>query len=734
MKRRKLLLLPVFLLLLAGCKDTSSSVSVEDSQPTVTSTSEVEPSSEEPQVTSVEDTEAPPSIPTVSEPPEEEFLSIKDARALAGQEETVKLRGVVTAIYGMAGAKDAVLLQQDEHAITAAFVDRTITADFNLGDTLIATGKVEDFKGLIQLSNASFVKSTEPLAAIEPYVLTEWNPTALEGMDGRWAKAEGLIKVGGTIDAGKNSPIDVKFEGMEGSFQLYMSSYIAEADRLALAEKINTMGSTDTINFEGPIGRYNNFQLNPVNADTVTIVKGEATGEPVDATALDFTPTSGILEVEKTLATTLVATPADATLDELVYTTEDATVATVDNKGVITGVAVGKTNITATVPTSTGGEVVGTFAVEVVAKGTIVIPSPDLGRQMVADENNAFDMNLDQELFYVGSDKGSTTNQVGMYADIRLYGDRNTGDGNTLSLYVAAGKVVTSVDIEWSAHTNPPQTAVFKYGAEEVTLTEDADLTGMYGKADLSINGFAIKNASTGGEKNAQIRIKSIRVILADGDPTSVLPGQPTAEQFVKSATIAEFLGLPQGYKARLSAVVTNMGPYNSFSMEDETGAVAFRKSGINAANAPFAVGDKVSGTFKKADFKGLIQAELQEDAPTVEAGPHALTLEKVDLGVVGLTAEALAPYQSRLVTGELTVKTIAAKDGKGNITLLLTDGTNDITLRLDYRLAKIAEFEYLMALAVGDVVVLDGAVIGWYNGPQLAADDPVQVVKKVAP
>lgn len=176
------------------------------------------------------------------------------------------------------------------------------------------------------------------------------------------------------------------------------------------------------------------------------------------------------------------------------------------------------------------------------------------------------------------------------------------------------------------------------------------------------------------------------------------------------------------------------MGPYNSFSMEDATAAVAFRKYNIDSTTTLFAVGDKVSGTFKKADFKGLIQAELQEDAPTVEAGPHALTLEKVDLGVVGLTAEALAPYQSRLVTGELTVKTIAAKDGSGNITLLLTDGTNDITLRLDYRLAKIAEFEYLMALAVGDVVVLDGALIGWYNVPQLAADDPVQVVKKVAP
>jgi hypothetical protein len=204
--------------------------------------------------------------------------------------------------------------------------------------------------------------------------------------------------------------------------------------------------------------------------------------------------------------------------------------------------------------------------------------------------------------------------------------------------------------------------------------------------------------------------------------------------EVIRQMSIEAFLALEIGALGKLSGVITNMGPHNSFGMEDATAAVAFRKYNIDSTTTLFAVGDKVSGTFKKADFNGLIQAELQEDAPTVEAGPHALTLEKVDLGVVGLTAEALAPYQSRLVTGELTVKTIAAKDGKGNITLLLTDGTNDITLRLDYRLAKIAEFEYLMALAVGDVVVLDGAVIGWYNGPQLAADDPVQVVKKVAP
>ncbi|HPK29278.1 MAG TPA: hypothetical protein PLQ55_04775, partial [Bacilli bacterium] len=104
------------------------------------------------------------------------------------------------------------------------------------------------------------------------------------------------------------------------------------------------------------------------------------------------------------------------------------------------------------------------------------------------------------------------------------------------------------------------------------------------------------------------------------------------------------------------------------------------------------------------------------------------------NLNEVGLTAEALAPYQSRLVTGELSVKTVAKKDADNNISIVLTNGTDDITLRLDSRLPKFAEFEFLMDLAVGDVVVLDGALIGWYNVPQLAADDPVQVVKKVAP
>ncbi|OQA79549.1 MAG: hypothetical protein BWY30_00133 [Tenericutes bacterium ADurb.Bin239] len=105
MKKRNLLLLPVFLLLLAGCKDPSSSlVSVEDSTP-VSTTSAVSVDSEEPPSSSesFEDTEEPPTLPVSSEE-EEGVLTIEAARALVGQQTPITTSGVITAIYGMAGS------------------------------------------------------------------------------------------------------------------------------------------------------------------------------------------------------------------------------------------------------------------------------------------------------------------------------------------------------------------------------------------------------------------------------------------------------------------------------------------------------------------------------------------------------------------------------------------------------------------------------------------------------
>lgn len=726
MKKRNLLLLPVFLLLLAGCKDPSSSlVSVEDSTP-VSTTSAVSVDSEEPPSSSesFEDTEEPPTLPVSSEEEEEGVLTIEAARALVGQQTPITTSGVITAIYGMAGDSDAVILQQGAFAITAVFIDRAVTADFAVGDTLEATGKVTDFNGLIQLQDSTLTKLSTALPAIETHVLTEWNPAAMAGMDGRWVKAEGLVKVSGTIDTAKNSDIKIKFPEGE-QFSLYMSRYIAEPDRLELAEKINGMGVNDTINFEGPLGCYNNFQLNPVNAATVTIVKGEDPEGPVTPTELSFTPGNAILEPTKTIQPTLNVVPAGADLTDLVYATENAEVATVTNAGVVTAVAIGKTNITATV-----GTVVGTFVIEVVAEGTIVItsPSPDT-KNMIVDVNNAFHLGLDQELFYVKGEKGNCGNNVGMYENLRLYSNRKNGDGNTLTIYAAAGIAIKSIAFEWAAHTGAP-TATFKYGAEEEAFTSDDQLAAFYAKEGLSVNGFSLKNTfhDTGASGNAQIRIASIRLMLEDAAPTSILPGQP--EKFVEAKTIQEFRAAPDGFKAELTAVITNSGGFTTFAMEDATAAVAIYKSKVTAATNPELVGKKVTGVFQKGTFKDLVQA-TPTSTPTTVDNTDPLPNEKLDLATVALTAEALEPYQSRRVVGELTVVSFA-KAGNGTYTITLTNGNDNIVLRIDYRLPKYAEFSNLETLVEGDVIVLDNAVIGWYNAPQLVADTGTQVVKKV--
>ena len=164
--------------------------------------------------------------------------------------------------------------------------------------------------------------------------------------------------------------------------------------------------------------------------------------------------------------------------------------------------------------------------------------------------------------------------------------------------------------------------------------------------------------------------------------------------------------------------------------MEDATAAVAIYKAMATAATNPELVGKKVTGVFQKGTFKDLVQATPTSTPITVD-NTDPLPNEKLDLATVALTAEALEPYQSRRVVGELTVVSFA-KAGNGTYTITLTNGTDNIVLRIDYRLPKYAEFSNLETLVEGDVVVLDNAVIGWYNAPQLVADTGNQVVKKV--
>ncbi|MDI9510810.1 MAG: Ig-like domain-containing protein, partial [Bacillota bacterium] len=719
---------------------TSSSVSVEDSQPTVTSTSEVEPSSEEPQVTSVEDTEAPPSIPT-SEAPVFEHKTIEEIRAMTedGASATADQKqlfyetsGVVTAKFRGAnidgvGPAWNIAIQDGEHALLLyAVTEEAYAADFAdvpIGSKLTVTGNLAAYNGLRELSTIKYV-SHEAASPVEPEVLASIEQADLAGKDSKLVKIEGLkLHAKPQLEAyvdGDGNRITVNMDLRKDGVKIgtYMHYNIPLADAQATVEKLQTVTSNSTVTWTGILGMHNKvFQLTNANADEWEI----EVGAPVVLETIAFRDETKELAPGATYQTTLVSTPFDAVVGEVTYASDAAAVATVDAEGVVTAVAVGTANITATASGKVATMVItvadaaeGVYDITVVDSYTTTSEIKTEEAFLAAVEGYPVGMTVPELVKVFGIAPTMASSNHNDYTATTGF-KFSTGDANAaLTLKMPAGVEIAKVKVEGRAWGTDTATLAINEGEAQTFMVRDADPNL------LETREFVL---ATPSETLSFVFTK--RVIASK--ITLEVAGAVTPPEEIEG-TIAHFLAQPLDYVGTLEAVITNLGPYNSFGMEDATGAVAFRKSGIDAVNAPFAVGDKVSGSFKKVDYNGLMQAELQDAAPTVEAGPHALTLPRVNLNEVGLTAEALGPYQSRLVTGELTVKTIAAKDGKGNITLLLTDGTNDITLRLDSRLPKFAEFEFLMDLVVGDSVVLKGAVIGWFNGPQLAADDAAQL------
>lgn len=186
----------------------------------------------------------------------------------------------------------------------------------------------------------------------------------------------------------------------------------------------------------------------------------------------------------------------------------------------------------------------------------------------------------------------------------------------------------------------------------------------------------------------------------------------------------------------RIEGVVTSFGPFSSFTVEDESGAVAFRISGLDASKElPFKVGDKVNAIVTRAEFNGLIQGELfggKDAIDKVKVTENATLPAAVSLQAEALTKENLLKFQSKLVNlnNMLVIKHEIDKYGNVVMTLLREDG-QEIEFKWDSRYAvannKLAE------LKVNDVVNIVGAPLTWNNAPVIMYDNIAQVVKAEA-
>lgn len=168
------------------------------------------------------------------------------------------------------------------------------------------------------------------------------------------------------------------------------------------------------------------------------------------------------------------------------------------------------------------------FAGSMMASEAIMQYTGGVTTNMVGDgANNAATVGLDADLFTVLADKGSNQNLPGLNQanDIRLYADRASGNGNTITVSIASGTITSIVlDIK--------QTATFVVKAGETAVTEAG---GAYA---INATSFSIQNTTTG--ETTQLRLNKITITYTAEGGGEPVDG-PTVLQAVSDSTTWDF-------------------------------------------------------------------------------------------------------------------------------------------------------------------------------------------------
>lgn len=126
---------------------------------------------------------------------------------------------------------------------------------------------------------------------------------------------------------------------------------------------------------------------------------------------------------------------------------------------------------------------------------------------MKADENNAVTVGLDDSYFVVTALQGAATNNIGLNKDgsIRLYTEKNSGDGNVLEVGINGGSIQTIVlDIKQSA----------TFSVKSINGTDTVAVSAVDGKYAINAPKFAIKNETSGATTQLQLNKITIEYTL----------------------------------------------------------------------------------------------------------------------------------------------------------------------------------------------------------------------------
>jgi len=246
---------------------------------------------------------------------------------------------------------------------------------------------------------------------------------------------------------------------------------------------------------------------------TFEVEVGQTDLQKIDADALELDVADAVTEA--TTITTLITTGTNGSA--ITWASDNVLIDA--TTGVVTLPVSGQVTVTLTATLSLGTETKEvTFEVVVgmadTSSTTVTASYTDtVTTNMVALVNNATSVNLDPLLFDVTATNGSAYSLVGLNSagQIRIYGNRADGLGNTLFVEIAAGYTISSVVFTYGDSSNVPL-GILTLGSVTSNLVA-ADLTNTTGTyTGLDIQSFSLQNTCLGGTSNAQIYVLSIEI------------------------------------------------------------------------------------------------------------------------------------------------------------------------------------------------------------------------------
>ena len=387
-----------------------------------------------------------------------------------------------------------------------AYIFNSVALELNVGDFVGLTYTVGNFRGLVQM-NAVIVSAAKGTAPTTLPAAQVWTPQLAE----TYATAE------------KINVHYVTFENLVG----FASGNFTNAYLPGFGLRtIQTTGAAITLrdqqfNVTGfMLGRSSAAPANTIVIQPETYTESIV---PTDAVKLAIAQDRLVVPAANAELNTNLTLPTTGLYGATVaWTSSDVTV--ISATGEVTRPTTGNKEVTLSYVVTVGAlssnpvNIVFTVLEETSEVEPVTANAVYPGgstTNMIIDTNNAASLGLNPSIFTVTSVLGGASVQVGLNTagNIRIYANRATGIGNTLTFSIASGYKITQVSFVFGASTNSPTATLLLDTQSESLLAADL-LSTTKTFSDLMISSFALQNTqNTGGSgSNAQILILSISI------------------------------------------------------------------------------------------------------------------------------------------------------------------------------------------------------------------------------